>query len=108
MPYGVRVTVEPFYYAPGAGGVMLGPQQANEPGYGASQVSGPVPFAQTMTLMVNEAVPGGESPSGANFNTAITAAATDIETMLATANSVPGFTSGAPLALIQGWSTGNP
>lgn len=108
MPYGVRVTVEPFYYAQGTSGTMLGPQQANEPGYGSAQASGPVPFAQTMTLMVNEAVPGGESPSGANFTTAINQAATDIETMISTANSVPGFTSGTPLALIQGWSTGNP
>lgn len=108
MPYIIRVTLEPCYVAQGASSALLGQQQSNEPGYGATQGPGPVPVAQTMMLMVNESVPGGESPSSANFTTALSAAATDLGTMLTTAGSVPGFTSGTPLALIQGWSTANP
>jgi len=108
LPYIVRVTVEPCYVAAGAGPAQTGQNQANEPGFGSAQGAGPVPFSQTMTLRVKEAVPGGEAPSAANFNTAITLAATDIETMLVTANAAPGFTSGTPLALIQGWATGSP
>ncbi len=101
MAYGIRVTLEPFWIGDGTGAAALGQNQGNEPGYGAAQGPGPVPVGQTMMLMVNEAVPGG-------FNTAIGQAATDLETMLVTAGATPGFTSGTPLALIQGWSTGNP
>lgn len=108
MAYMIRVTLEPCYIAAGSNSALLGQQQSNEPGYGSAQSPGPVPVAQTMMLMVNETVPGGESPSSGNFTTALTAAATDLGTMLTTAGSVPGFTSGTPLALIQGWATANP
>lgn len=108
MPYIITVNLDVAYVAQGAGSALLGQQQSNEPGYGSSQTPGPVPVAQSLRMAVNESVPGGESPSSANFTTAINLAATDLETMLTTANSVPGFTSGTPLALIQGWATGNP
>lgn len=108
MAFIVRVTVDYCYVPVGAGGALAGQWQANNPGFGPSGGSGAVAAAQTLQDSVTEIVPGGESPSAANFNTAITLAATDLETRLAATNSIPGFTAGTPLALIQGWSTGGP
>ena len=108
MAYKVRVTLDIDFVPNGAGGAGVGQQQSNNPGFGASQVPGTAGVSQTLEMMIAEAVPGGDSPSAANFNTAITLAATDLETMLVTAGSVPGFTAGTPLALIQAWATGNP
>ncbi len=108
MPYIVRVEVTYGYVPVGAGGTVLGQLQADIPGFGATGGAGPVFTAQSAKDIVGETVPGGESPTAANFTTALNAAATDLQTRLTTANSVPGFTSGTLLALVQGWSTGNP
>lgn len=108
MPYAIRVEITYGYVPAGAGGAALGQQQADMPGFGATPTPGAVFFAQSAKDIVGEAVPGGESPSAANFTTAINAAAADLETRLSATNAVPGFTSGTLLALVQGWSTGNP
>src|SRR5262245_33173523 len=108
MPYIITVTVDYAYVAPGAGPALTGQNQANEPGFTSSLTPGPVPIAQALRMMVNEAVPGGESPSGANFNTALSSAATDLGTLLAATGGAPGYTSGTALATVQGWATGNP
>ncbi len=108
MPYIVRCELTIGYVPAGAGGASLGQWQANNAGFGATEGAGPVMFAQSASDVVSESVPGGESPSSANFTTAINLAATDLETRLTTVGAVPGFTAGTLLALVQGWSTGNP
>jgi hypothetical protein len=108
LPFVVRVEVTYGYVPMGAAGTVLGQQQADMPGFGATATPGPVFFAQSAKDIVGETVPGGESPTSGNFNTALAAAATDLQTRLTTANQVPGFTTGTLLALVQGWSTGLP
>ncbi len=108
MAYKIRVTVDFDWVPDGAGPSFTGQNQGNNPGFGSAQGSGIVGVSQTMELMVAEAVPGGDAPSSANFNTALSAAATDIGTMLTTAAAAPGYTSGTPLAAIQAWATGGP
>jgi hypothetical protein len=92
----------------GAGSALMGQQQADQPGYGATGTVGPIGASQTYSDIVGEMVPGGDSPTAGNFQTALNALAADEYTRLTTANTSPGFTSGTPLALVQGWSTGNP
>ena len=108
MPYIVRVEVTYAYVPGGAGGASLGQQQADNAGFGAAGGSGPVMFAQSAKDIVSESVPGGESPSSANFTTAINAAAVDLENRLTTVGALPGVTAGTLLATVQGWSTGLP
>jgi hypothetical protein len=86
---------------------MIGQNQANLPGYTSALGVGAVGAAQTLELMVAEIVPGGESPSSGNFTTALSAAATDLGTLLSTAGAFGG-NAGTPLSLIQAWSTGGP
>lgn len=107
MAYGLRVTVQYGWIPDGAGGAALGQRQADWPGVGAAGASpGPIFTAQTAQDYVFEMVPGGDSPSSSNFNTALSQAATDLQTQLTTVNDVPGFTSGTLLAQIQAWSSG--
>jgi hypothetical protein len=103
----VKVTAD-FYWVPdGVGLSALGQYQSNNPGYGTAQGPGEVPAAQSLRLIQGESVPGGDSPTQANFNTALSSAATDIETQMGTAGAFGG-NPGTPLALIQAWSTGGP
>ena len=107
--YRLRMTLDIDWIGDGTGSALLGQNQANNPGYGASLAPGAAGVAQTAEIMVSEIVPGGDTPSGANFNTALAAGATDLGTILATAGSVPGFAgSGTLLAVVQAWATGNP
>jgi hypothetical protein len=105
--YMIRVKVDYDWVPDGAGGALLAQQQADEPGI-AGTGSGTAQAAQTASDIDREVVPGGDSPTGANFQTALNAAAATLYTRLTTANSTPGFTSGTLLAVVQGWSTGNP
>lgn len=107
MAYRIRVAVSYDWVPDGGGGAILGQQQAENPGV-AGTGAGSVGAAQTASDIDAEIVPGGDSPSSANFQTALNAAAATLYTRLTTANQVPGFTSGTLLALVQGWSTGNP
>lgn len=106
MAYRVRATILYEWIPDGVGGAMLGQAQADQPGFGATGTIGTFPGAQTASDIVGELVPGGDSPTGANFQTALNTLAADAYTRLSTANQVPGFTSGTLLALVQGWSTG--
>lgn len=106
MPFFIKTEVTYGWAPAGAGGAGVGQPQSNFPGTGATPGSGYVFVGQSASDIVGEAVPGGDSPSGANFQTAINAAATDLYTRLTTANAVPGFTSGTLLAQVQAWSTG--
>jgi hypothetical protein len=109
LAYRIRIRVDYDWIADGAGTALLGQQQADQPGYGATAGPGAVGAAQTASDIVGEAVPGGDSPTGANFQTALNAAATDLYTRLSTAGAVPGFAgAGTLLATVQGWSSGNP
>ena len=107
MSYIIRTYVDIMYVGDGAGTALLGINQSNNPGFDATLTAGPVGVAQTLRLQVNETVPGGNSPSGANFNTALTAAATALGTLMTTAGAYSGGTD-TPLAIAQGWATGNP
>lgn len=108
MAYRIRVRVDYDWIGDGTGLALLGQQQADQPGYGASATPGDIGVAQTASDIVGEIVPGGDSPSSGNFQTALNNAAADLLTRLTTAGAVPGFTNGTLLALIQAWSTGNP
>lgn len=105
MAYRVRVTVSYDYVPDGAGGALQGQQQADNPGI-AGTGGGTVAAMQTASDIDAEVVPGGNSPSSANFQTALNAAAATLYTRLTTANSVPGFTSGTLLAQVQAFATG--
>lgn len=107
MAVRIRVTLDVDWVADGAGSTFLGQNQANNPGYAAALGPGGAGAAQTLEIMVAEAVPGGDSPSAANFTTALTAAAADLGTLLSTAGAWGGNPN-TPLSYIQGWSTGNP
>ena len=108
MAYIVNVKVDYCWVPDGAGTALLGQQQSNMPGYGQPPGFGAVQAAQTASDIVGEVVPGGDSPSSANFQTALNQAAADLQTRLTTVGAVPGFTAGTLLALVQGWSTGLP
>lgn len=108
--YAVRLRVDYVWVPAGVGGVGLGSQQANNPGFGASGTPGEIPFAQSATDFISEIVPGGASPTLANFLTALQAAAADLNTRMNTPNlnafcATPGATL---LSQAQGWSIGNP
>lgn len=105
MAYKVVVTVDFQWVGDGTYQGFMGVNQANNPGYGSALVAGGAGMAQAGQLMVAEAVPGGDSPTQANFNTAITQAATDIETLMGTAGAMYGQ-SGTPYNIIATWSTG--
>lgn len=108
MAFRVRAQFIYEWITDGDSGALLGQQQADQPGYGATAQPGTVGAAQTYSDIVGEIVPGGDSPTSTNFQTALNALATDEFTRFTTANSSPGFTGGTPLALVQAWSTGNP
>ncbi len=104
------VEVVAFYrWVPDGMGSQLGPQQANSPGYGATAIPGTVPAAQEASDRVGEIVPGGDSPTTANFQTALNNGAADLYTRFTTSAAVPGFApSGTLAAIVQAWSTGGP
>jgi hypothetical protein len=108
MAYRLRAQIFYEWIGDGTGLALLGQQQADQPGYGAAATPGDVGLSQVYSDVVGEIVPGGDSPTGTNFQTALNNLAADEYTRLTTAGSSPGFTSGTPLALIQAWSTGNP
>ena len=105
MAYRIRVRVDYDWCPDGAGGALLGQQQADNPGI-AGTGAGTVAAAQTASDIDAEVVPGGDSPTSGNFQTALNNAAATLYTRLTTANSVPGFTSGTLLAQVQAFSTG--
>jgi hypothetical protein len=94
---------------------FLGPNQSNNPGYAATFAAGAAGLAQTAELMVSELVPGGDTPTLANFLTALTNAANDLAGT-PTAGATPIMSQpgalygqpGTPLSIIQGFSSGNP
>lgn len=105
MAFTIDVTVNFKWVGDGTGLSQLGTNQSNNPGFTATLVPGSAPIGQSLTLMVSEAVPGADSPTGANFNTALTNAATDLGTLLTTGGAAFGNPA-TPLSLIQGFSTG--
>jgi len=107
MAYLVRSYTELCWVPDGVAGAALGQNQANSPGFGSALNPGSIPNAQVLRLQVAEPVPGGDSPTQANFNTAFVAIAADLNTLIATPGAFSGGTQ-TPLAIAQGWSTGNP
>ena len=115
MAYKIRVTVD-FDWGPDGGGTtFLGINQSNNPGFDNNLVAGFAGMAQTAELMVAELVPGGDAPTLANFLTALQNAANDLAGTPPLGGtplmSQPGALYGqspTPLAIIQGFATGNP
>jgi hypothetical protein len=99
MAYKIRVYCDIDWVPDGAGGAVLGVQQANSPGFTNLGNAGPVGNAQTLRLQDGEMVPGGDSPSQANFQTAFNAAATSLGALLSANAS-------AVLTQVQNWKTG--
>lgn len=108
MAIRMRVYCDIDWVGDGAGGALLGQNQANDPGYGSALGPGAAGVGQTLRLQVAEQVPGGDSPTAANFTTAFTQLATDLGTMIsASPNPFNGSTATA-LSIVQGWSSGLP
>ena len=105
MAYKIRVTLDIDWVGDGTYQGFMGVNQSNNPGYGATLLAGGAGLAQTLELMVAEAVPGGDSPSQANFNTALSQAATDLGTLMGTAGAAFGVTA-TPYNTVALWSTG--
>lgn len=108
MGYVVQLQATYMWVPDGAGGAaVVGGAQANVAGYGSTGGPGAIGNAQKLELWAMEQVPGGNSPTQANFNTAVVNAAAYLNTKMGTAGST-GFSTGTPLAVAQGWSTGGP
>lgn len=109
MAFIVQLTAVYGWVPDGSGPMMVGQRQAN---FAAGGAAGATPLtvfaAQSASDYAAELVPGGDSPSDANFQTALNNAAADLYTQFTTAGDVPGFTSGTLSALVKAWSTGNP
>jgi hypothetical protein len=116
MAYRIRLTLDVDFVIDGGGSQFLGINQSNNPGYSSGFAAGAVGYAQTGELMISELVPGGDSPTLANFLTALQNAANDLAGTPVGSNATPvlsqaGAMNGdprTPLAIIQSWSTGNP
>lgn len=112
MAYVMWMEVRYGWVPDGAFSAALGQNQANVPGErsGAGTATAPIPMSVSMAQsaydLVGKPVPGGDTPTGANFQTALNNCAADLYTNLTTTNAVPGFTSGTLLAKIQAWATG--
>jgi len=108
MAYIVEIEAKIKWVGDGQGSYMLGQYQSNQPGFGpGGQGPGTIGSAQMLSLIQAEVVPGGDSPTQANFNTALTQAITDIEGQMGEPGTWGG-NPGTPLAIAQGWATGNP
>jgi len=113
--YAVNIIVDFVFVPDGAGTALLGQNQSNQPGYGGALAPGAIGNQQSGRLIVAEMVPGGDTPTLANFLTAFNAAAQDMAgTPAAGGNPImsqPGGLGGAPgtpLANILTWATGGP
>lgn len=113
--YMIRIYADLCWVGDGTSAALLGQNQSNEPGYAAALGAGPAPVAQTLRLQVSEFVPGGDSPSLANFKTAFDNASNDLAGTPAAGGSPIMSQAGAysggtqtPLQIAQGWSTGLP
>jgi hypothetical protein len=98
-----------YCWVPDGAAGALGQSQADFPGFGAyTPTIGTVPAAQEASDQAGAWVPGGDSPTDANFQTALNAMAASLYTNATTAASVPGFTAGKLTDLMRLWSTGGP
>lgn len=103
MAYRARMIVDLDWVPDGSGNTFIGQFQANNPGQGGVEQPMVVGMAQSRRYTVAEGIPGGDAPTLANINTALTNCVAD----LAAASGVVVITA-AELAIIQGWATGQP
>ncbi len=96
MAYRLRVYCDFDWVGDGMGGAGLGLLESNNPGTGGGGYSGVAGNAQTLRLQQAEQVLGGDSPTGANFQTALNNSAIDLYAQI----------TAAILAQMQAWSTG--
>ena len=102
MAFLARSYVDICWVPEGTGGVSFtGGAIANTPGHGQTQTAGSVPNAQTMRFQAAAVIPGADSPSLANINTALTTIVND----LAGSTGTPQITA-ALLAQIVAWASG--
>lgn len=116
MAYKLRITVDYDWVPDGGYQSFLGINQSNNPGYTNALSAGAVGVAQTAELMVAELVPGGDAPTLANFLTALQNAANDLAgtppnggtPLMSQPGALFGQAPATPLAIIQGFATGQP
>lgn len=104
--YMVRAYYDVCWIPAGTGPALLLPgSESNSPGYGQAGLPGPAPVAQTRRYQAAEVVVAATptAPTLAEIDTALKSLADDI----AGATGTPAITA-AELAIIQGWSSGNP
>lgn len=106
MAFVVLAKIEWCWVPGGADGSMLGARQSNFPGYTALPQAGTVPSAQSASDQCGEWVAGGNAPTDAQFQAALTALAADLYTQAITPGSVPGFTAGKLTDLMRNWANG--
>lgn len=100
----VEVELRIMQIPAGTGPVMLGQQQANQPGFGGTALGRPAGFAQMMFKNDAVLVPGTNGAvTLANMLTALQQAAADFAAASGTV-----LISAADLAVINGWQTGSP
>jgi hypothetical protein len=98
--YMVRVYADICLVPRGVGGPGIQQPQSNIGAYdGITQGEGPAPHGQTLRLQQCEMVPNAIAtpPTAANFGTALTSAATDLQAQI----------TAAVLTQIQNWATGS-
>lgn len=116
MAYRIRVTLDVDWIPDGGYQSFLGINQSNNPGYNNTLAAGAVGMAQTAELMISEQVPGGDAPTLANFLTALQNAANDLAgtpplggtPIFSQPGALYGQSPATPLAIIQGFATGQP
>lgn len=101
MAYVVEVLVRIGWVGDGMGGAGLGQSQANVGGMSAGLTPGPIFNAQVLQFLQREGVAAvnPDAPTQTEFRTAMTLAATDINSNDITAANV---------ATMQGWASGLP
>lgn len=101
MAYRIEVSVRVGWVPDGAGGAALGQSQANVPGTGSGLNPATIFNAQVLQGIQAEGVAAvnPDAPTATEFRTAMTLAATDLNT---------NFFTAANVATMQGWATGLP
>jgi len=101
MAYFVEMEMRIGWVPDGSGNTFLAQNQANVTGQGQLSIPRVALCAQVRQYLAGEGVPGGDAPTLANINTALTNCVAD----LAGSTGTPEINA-AELALIQGWATG--
>lgn len=100
MAWAIQMTLDIGWIGEGSGGAsFVARPQANIAGYGSTPYPGVSFNAQTIRFQqAEQVIPTASPPTQANFQSAVTSAATDLNSQL----------TAAVVAVLQGWASGNP